>query len=191
MWERDLGVALLAEQWRRASGGVHTASVCARHGLIPFRVLHRLHYSKVKLSKMFPDIDSTCDRCKLSPASFAHSFWLCPNLPTYWSSIFQTLPDIFKMTIRPDPLIAIFGVAGEENKNLSGTKLRIIEVVTLLARRLILLHWKNPHPPSRTQWLREVMQHLKLEKLRYTLNGSSDKFVRICSPFMAYILAKL
>ncbi len=143
-------MAVSAEHWRRALGGVHTASVCARHGLIQFRVLHRLHYSKVKLSKMFPDIDSTCDRCKLSPTSLAHSFWLCPNLSTYWSSIFQTLSDIFKLTIQPDPLIAIFGIAGKENKNLSRTKLRITKLVALLARRLILLllpytspfHWK-------------------------------------------------
>lgn len=27
-----------------------------------------------------------------------------------------------------------------------------------------------------SEWLREVMQHLKLEKLRFTIRGSSDKF---------------
>ncbi len=112
-------------------------------------------------------------------------------MSTYWSSIFQTLSDIFKMTIHPDLLIAIFGVAGEENNNLSGTKLRIIKFVTLLAQKLILLHWKNAHTLSWTPWLREVMQHLRLEKLRFTLSGSSDKYVRIWNPFTVFILAKL
>lgn len=127
-----MGVVLTGEQWRKALEGVHTTSICARHGIVQLKVLHRLHFSNVKLSKMFPDIDSTCDRCGLSPASLAHPFWHCANLYTYWSSI-------FKMVIQPDHVIAIFGVVGEDNNNLSGSKLKIIQFVTLLAGRLILL----------------------------------------------------
>lgn len=89
------------------------------------------------------------------------------------------------MVIEPDAMIAIFGVAGKNNKNLTGVKLNMTKCVTLLARRLILLHWKSPQPPSWIQWLREVMQHLKLEKLRHTIHGPSNKFDRIWKPFRA------
>lgn len=78
-WEGDLEATLTAERWKKAVEGAHTASICARHGLIHFKVLHRLHFSEVKRSKMFPNMDPVCDRCRLSPATLAHSFWTVPN----------------------------------------------------------------------------------------------------------------
>ncbi len=82
-WVEYLGVALTPERWNDASEGVHMVSICARHDFTQFRVLHCLHFSKVKLPKKFPDVDSTCDRCKHSSTSHAHSFWHCPNLFTF------------------------------------------------------------------------------------------------------------
>ena len=41
------------------------------------------------------------------------------------------------------------------------------------------------------EWLREVMHHLKLEKLRHTIQGLSEKFDRMLKPFINYITAKL
>lgn len=64
------------------------------------------------------------------------------------------------MVIELDPMVVIFGVAGDNNNNLTGIKLKVTKCVTLLTQRLTLL------TPSWTQWLREVLQHLKLEKLR-------------------------
>ena len=139
---------------------------------------------KLNSLKCSQGVDSSCDRCKVSPASLALSFWHCPKLSTYWNLIFGTLSDVFKMVIEPDPMIAIFGVAGKNNKNLTEVKFNMTKCVTLLARRLILLHLKSPQPPSGTQWLREVMQHLKLEKLRHTIHGPSDKFDQIWKPFI-------
>ena len=60
--QEDLGIGLKEEQWIRAQDGVHSTSICARHGLIQFRVLHCLHLSKVNLSKMFPSINPLCDQ---------------------------------------------------------------------------------------------------------------------------------
>lgn len=50
---------------------VQTASICIRHGLIQFK--HRLHYSKEKLAKIYPNVDSFCDRCRHLPANLAHT----------------------------------------------------------------------------------------------------------------------
>jgi len=48
--------------------------------------------------------------------------------------------------------------------------------VKIFARRLILLNWKRVQPPTQTIWMREVMQHVQLEKLKYTIRGSVDQF---------------
>lgn len=66
-------------------------------------------------------------------------FWLLSYLGIGVKSL-KYLQYIFEMTIQPDPLIAIFGVKEQNNRNLSVTKLKITEFVSLLAQRLILLN---------------------------------------------------
>lgn len=188
-WEEDLGISLMGEQWIEALEGVHTASICTRHGLVQFRVLHRLHLSKVKLSKMYPNIDPLCDRCGVFPASLGHMFWLCPKLSNFWNSIFKTLSDILGHMIEPGPVLAVFGVPGEDSP-LRGLNSTVARFITLLARRLILLNWKQTQPPTHTALVKDVMQHLKLEKLRFTLRGSIEKFHKTWQPFIDYVEAR-
>ncbi len=51
-WEEYLGVEITDEQWKRALN-----RFMAYHGLIQFKVIHRLHWSKQKLGKIFPEVD--------------------------------------------------------------------------------------------------------------------------------------
>ncbi len=88
----------MEDQWEDILENVHTASVCVRHGLKQFKVLH-----------------------------------------------------------------ALFSVPGDDSP-LSGANYKIATFIMLLARRLVLLNCKNPQP--HILWLRDVIKHLELEKLR-------------------------
>lgn len=55
--ERDLAVELSEDMRQSSLEHIHTSSLCKRHGL-----LHRLHYSRDKLSKLFPTADPGCPR---------------------------------------------------------------------------------------------------------------------------------
>lgn len=88
--------------------------------------------------------------------------------------------------IDPSPLTALFGVTPQA-VNLSHAKSNVVAFCTLLARRLILFRWKDPLPPSYFHWIRETMQHLKLEKIRYSLQGSVLKFYATWQPFLAFV----
>jgi len=90
-WEEDLGIKLTEEEWCEAQEAVHSSSVCARHRLIQFKVLHRLHFSKARLAKMYKNVNPSCDRCGLHSATLGHMFWSCPKLSIFWGSIFQTV----------------------------------------------------------------------------------------------------
>ena len=68
-WEEDLGLELTEDEWNDAQRRVHSSSICARHGLIQMKILHKAHLSKVKIHKMYPDADPLCDRCRVSPAT--------------------------------------------------------------------------------------------------------------------------
>lgn len=109
-WNNDLTITITEDQWLEAQERVHSSSVCSRHGLIQFKILHRLHLSKQRLSRMFPEVDPSCDCCGYTPASLSHTFWNCANIIPYWTKIFETLPVVFKVQLQMDPVVALFGV---------------------------------------------------------------------------------
>lgn len=107
-WQQDIGLNITASQWTKALNNVHSSSICARHGLLQFKILHRLHFSKVRLSKMFPGINSACDRCGQDQAMLAHTFWSCPNIVPYWIKIFDIMSDVCQVQLCLDPVLVLF-----------------------------------------------------------------------------------
>ena len=106
-WERDLNIELDEETWERSLERIHTTSLCLRHCLIQFKILHRLHFSREKLSRIYPNFDSTCVRCHLEPATVGHMFWGCTSLAPFWRSIFDAFSSICHTTLDPNPITAI------------------------------------------------------------------------------------
>lgn len=184
-WEDELGIDLPEEYWAKALKRVNSSSSCARLGLIQFKVLHRVHLSKARLASIYPGTDASCDKCSFSPANLVHSFWSCPQLSGYWAIVFKTLSEALGVMLEPCPLIAIFGVA-DETLGLNANQSDIIAFTSLLARRRILLVWKSSTSPSASVWLEDVMFFLKLEKIKFTLRGSVERFYFMWGPFLSY-----
>ena len=182
LWEEDLGEEIPEEVWEDALTRVHKASICARHGLMQCKIIHRAHFTKVRLSKIYSDVDPTCDRCRQAPASHVHMFWSCPVLQPYWVGIFNSLSKIVGRPVELHALTALFGVVPPE-MSLSTSEKAFIAFVTLLARRLILLRWKSPTSPSHTIWIKDVLNHMKLERIRCLLGGSMKTFDEVWTPF--------
>ena len=121
---------------------VHSSSLCAKLGLIQLKVLHWVHLSKARLADIYPGTDASCDRCSFPPANLVHAFWYCSQLENYWAMVFKTISEVLGVTLRPCPLIAIFGTA-DETLDLNAKQSDIIAFTSLLARRRILLVWKS------------------------------------------------
>lgn len=185
-WEDELQVNLSDDFWKKAFKAVNSSSSCARLSLIQFKVLHRLHYSKHKLSKIFPKtIDETCGRCSQTPCNLTHMFWSCSKLDDYWRSFFKSISDILGITVDPSPHIAIFGTS-PDNLATSTTQNNIISFASLIARRKILLLWISSQPPSFKAWLHDTLFLLRLEKIKFTLRGRSDRFYIHWRPLLQY-----
>lgn len=185
-WEKDIGVDLSDDEWRSCLNRIHTSSLCIRHGLIQFKILHRLHYTRERLSKFFPEVDPACPRCGHNSANEGHMMWCCPNLDNYWGNIFKVLSHISAQNLVLDFRIGIFGVMPSQYK-ISKSQENAIAFATLLAHRLILFHWKSDKAPSYIQWLKEVLFFLPLEKLRYRVLSSQQIFSATWNPFIDYI----
>ena len=139
--------------WQAAIERVHKSSLCVRHGLIQFKVLHRLHLCRSKLARIYPDTDSTCLRCLSAPATLSHMFFSCHSIAPFWSSFFNTVSQMCGQVIAPNPLTAIFGTAPED-LTLSNSESQAISFASLLARRCILLKWKDGLPLHTASGLR-------------------------------------
>ena len=117
----------------------------ARHNLVQFKVIHRLHYSKVKLHKIFPDTSPLCETFKQEEGTLTHLFWTYPKLHVYWALIFDYLSKAIDRVIAPDPLIALIQFDTVDGNNQEG---KAVSLCTLLAKRLILQFWKLETVPT-------------------------------------------
>lgn len=156
---QDFGIGLSLTVVEVAVVVINLHGVCIRHGLLQFKVLHKLHLSKLKMLKMVSSVGPSCDRCTRGLASLAHMFWNCPNIATYWNTVFQTLSKFLKYQLKPEPILPLSGV-GSVDVQLSDTQTRMFCFVTLMARRLILLCWKQKTPPSHWTLIKDIMGHL-------------------------------
>ena len=160
--------------------------MCLRHAVVQFKVAHRLHWSKARLSWINSDVDPTCDRCIQAPATLLHMFWTCPRLFTFWQSVFGTFTKILGRVVQLSPLIAIFGVTRrilildgmrsawcpsalswpEDEYCLDGRILLHRCIVIWLGKSCVILNWKRLDTPS---------------------GGATGKFYRIWQPFLFFV----
>lgn len=186
-WDNDLGVTMTKYDWEAVLDLIHTSSTSALHGLIQLKVVHRVHLTQARLARIYPNVEPFCPRCRGQPADLIHMFWLCPKLSSFWQDIFKAFSEMFGTQFNPNPISAVFGLIPEECRDLLPNKAYvIIAFSTLLARRLILLKWKQQAPPSFVHWIKEVLYFLKLERIKYTIKGSTQAFVKTWRPFWDY-----
>uniref|UniRef100_A0A8C4S006 Reverse transcriptase domain-containing protein n=1 Tax=Erpetoichthys calabaricus TaxID=27687 RepID=A0A8C4S006_ERPCA len=169
-WEEDLLINISEKEWKVAKQRIHST-----------------HLSRLKLSKMFPGQDPTCEHCNQAPASLGHMFWACTKLTSFWTKIFKCLSYSLGVTIPPNPLTAVFGVL-PDGLEVEKDKQTVIAFTTLLARRFILLNWKNPNSPLISQWETDVLYYLKLEKIKFSVRGSVQNFFKTWQDLINIIL---
>ena len=182
-WDQDLNLSLSEEIWDTIFKLINSTSLCAHHSLLQFKVVHRTHISKTKLSRFHPDVDPCCNKYKREEASLIHIFWTCPSLEKYWREAFQTLSLIVNLDIEPKPLVTLFGNTGEVNGHLRPAKWPTLSFASLLARCAMLLMWRDAALPTHAQWLRDVMTCLNLEKIHYSIRNSKEKFQKSVGTF--------
>ena len=83
--------------------------------------------------------------------------------------------------------LAVFGVV-TQNLILNNNKLNLLSFATLIARRQILVKWKDCNPPAFTQWIKDMVYFIiHVKKIKYTLRGSTQRFSSIWQPFLSRV----
>ena len=181
-----MGTDIPDNVWAAGLEHIHQCSTNARHSLIQFKILHRLHYSKERLHKIYPEVSPNCDKCLSAEDTLLHSFALCPKVQTYWINIFAVLSKILNLNLEPDPLIVIFGVS-EDTMRLTKHQQCFLSYGLVIARKLLLLHWKKKDTPTTKMWLSDLTSTLHLERIRFTLGDKLSYFDKVWSPLVGYL----
>lgn len=139
---------------------------------------------------MFSSVKDECNRCHMSSANMTHMFWSCPRLENYWTIIFKYLANALDIELAPSVDIAIFGTFfSGKLKSYTRNEKNIIAFSTLIARRRILLEWKSAFAPKASDWCRDLLLFLDLEKIKYDLRGQPSQFFITWSEIINYAKA--
>lgn len=75
-WEGELGETIPETTWLQVSMNISNSSVSLRRSVIHFKVVHHLHWSKDKLSRIKTDLDPTCGLGKTAHPTLLHVFYM-------------------------------------------------------------------------------------------------------------------
>lgn len=56
-WELDLNLQISDDLWDLSVSRIHESSICTRHCIIQFKILHRAYLTKAKLAKIYNTSD--------------------------------------------------------------------------------------------------------------------------------------
>lgn len=185
-WEEELGIGLSRAVWDKSLAMISSCSINSRHQLIQFKVVHRLHYSKLKLHKIYPLVSPMCDRCKVAEGTLSHAFWFCTQLTGFWDKLFDWFSRAYKTTLQPDAELALLGCS-QSTANIPTAMRQSLMLGSIVAKRLILMDWKSTSPPSFQRWLTDMTSVIQMEKLRFTRANSLEKFSAIWDPFLNHL----
>ncbi len=185
-WEREIGTTISDDAWCKCLSSIHTCSINSRHQLIQYKVIHGLHYSRVKLHSFFSFTSPLCVKCKQSNGTLAHMLWFCNKLRRFWHEVFHFYSEVYGYDLLPDPETGILGWS-HQLETLSHSKALSCLYGKVIAKKIILKVWNKDISPSFEAWLTEPSNTLFMEKIRFELSGSSDKFHQIWQPFLDHI----
>lgn len=64
---------------------------------------------------------------------------------------------------------------------------KVIAFSSSLPSCSILFKLQDVTPPSRNQWIKDMMQNIKLEKIKCALNGSTKRVYKTWDPLINYV----
>lgn len=181
-----MGTEIPDTLWEKSLEHTHRCSNNARHCLIQFKILHRLHYSKERLHRIYPELSPICDRCHATDDTLLHSFALCDKVKIFWFNVFSLISEILNVQLDPKPLTIILGVL-DNVKRLNNFQQCFLSYCLIVAKKLLLMHWKKKDAPTTKMWLSDLTNTLHLERIKYTLMDKLPLFDKIWSPLIQYL----
>lgn len=142
------------------------------------------------LHGFFPSVSLLCWRGCGQIGDHSHIFWDCQEIKTYWTNVRDEIFTILGIYIPLKLSIYILGCISTEELNTSRDKVYLVNVMLLIARKMITVSWKKTLPPTLKQWTCQLKDIYIMEKLTAQLRMKSDLFTRRWLPVELYLESK-
>lgn len=174
------------EQWALVCAKAHKQTINSRLRLLQYKWLMRIYVTPEKLNKYNSNIPDTCNKCNEDKGNFWHCIWDCRKIGSFWVAVTQTMKQILSKEVVLDPGFLILGLY-PENMRYTKSDRMFIDMGLLQAKRLIALKWKRTREPSITQWIKQMMVALPLERITCILKRKLDVFEKVWRPFVNFV----
>lgn len=174
MWKIDIP-ASDRENWADCLEQGPKLVISSGDKLIQIKFLHRVYFTPVCLSRIYPDRNPHCPRCRTQLGTYLHMFWDCPALSIFWSGIQLNVQ--LELSVPMSPELALLGIHEDEQRP-HHSKLLILYL--FYAKKEILCKWSSP---ALSSWESKINAALPLYKLSYIHRGCPWKFDKVWLPW--------
>ena len=182
-WEKDLSLSFDTDFWSQACRNTFKMTTNTNLQLIQFKVLHRTHITQFKLYKMGFSQSDTCTQCTLNTSdTYFHALWLCSPVYQFWASVTDKLSSILDCRIPQSPNLCLIGdlTITPLTDNLFQPTLAALTI----AKKTILVNWKDNKVLNINHWLNLLTEHISLEKISANRKNPLKSFREKWSPFI-------
>lgn len=159
-----------------------TRWVSARDQLIQFKFLHRIYLTPARLARLFPTRSPGCWWCSSLTADFMHIFWNCSNIQAFWKGVTECIAEVTAIPIQLTIEVCLLRLV--DNLAPKRVTRTLLTILIYYARKMIVLSWKKPNPPSVSAWKGVVNRAAPLYKATYISRGMPQKFDKVWGSWM-------
>uniref|UniRef100_A0A3Q2ZER1 Reverse transcriptase domain-containing protein n=1 Tax=Kryptolebias marmoratus TaxID=37003 RepID=A0A3Q2ZER1_KRYMA len=161
-WESDLSINFDQNTWSQICLKTFKLTRISNLQLIQYKVLYRVHYTGQRMFKMGFTSSNKCSQCVDNiPDDYIHAFWFCPPVQRFWVQVCEDLSKCLKCNIPLSPSVCL--LASFEDISLEKNTCRMIFTALCIAKKTILLNWKNKNNLSINQYKNLLLDHISLE----------------------------
>ena len=130
------------------------------------------------LNGIFPTVSPLCWRDCGKIGDQTHIFWDCLKIKPYWMDIRKEIFIILGLDLPLTFSSYILGCIPTDNLNTTTDKVYILNVLLLIAKKMITISWKKPSPPTMKLWTNKLKDIYTMERLTAQLRLKNDSFQR-------------
>lgn len=181
-WEIEANIKMTAEDWDNINQNIWrtTCSLMWReHG---WKNIVRFFRTPAQTKYR----DTNCWRqCGETVANHLHVFWGCPILESYWKELKICMDTVLKTNLPFNFETFFFGKIEGANTNLN---MKMLRIMLLAGKKGITRNWLKTEAPKKETWVDVMHDIYVMEKLTYTLRLETDKFERIWTGWLNFVL---
>ena len=142
-----------------------------------------MHITQCKLFKMGFSHTDICTQCTQNTSdTYFHAVWLCTPVYQFWLTVTQKLSNILDCRIPQSPNLCLIGDIS--STAISNTQVQPTLAALSIAKKTILVNWKDKKALNITHWLNLLTEHISFEKISATRKKQLVSFTKKWSPFI-------